>query len=465
MILKRLRLRISPGFSNNIMLKLTAILKDTSKYILAAIILAVPLYPKFPFINIPGTFVSIRLEDLILFIGSLICLVSIYFNRKEFIKDEINKSIFLYLIVSVISLFSAIFVLQSTVFHIGILHFIRRIEYFFAFFLAVEALRRNPKASDFYLKLLMIVVLASSVYGIGQKYFNFPIIITQNEEFSKGIALRYVAGGHINSTFAGHYDLATFLVLALPIILCAFTIFKDRFSKVFTAFTFLMGLWLLVNTASRISFVSYVISIVFSLIFVKKIRLIPIVLIVSVLFIGTSSNLIVRYNNVIDVFSKKYINFVDTNYQFVSEVYAKTVPTPTSVPVFEDRSTNIRLSVEWPRAFRAFYKNPLLGTGFSSITLATDNDYFRLLGETGILGFLAFMLILFRVISRLLANYPFVSHYSGSDLALIAGTTAAIPGILVNALFIDVFEASKIAILFWLFVGISVVLVKKAKYE
>lgn len=457
------------------MFKITTLLKDASKYILAAIILAVPLYPKFPFINIPGTFVSIRLEDLILFVGALICLVSIYFNRKEFIKDEINKSIFLYMIVSAISLFSAVFVLQSTVFHIGILHFIRRIEYFFAFFLAVEALRRNPKASDFYLKLLMIVVLTSSIYGIGQKYFNFPIIITQNEEFSKGIALRYVAGGHINSTFAGHYDLATFLVLALPIILCAFTIFKDRFSKVFTAFTFLMGLWLLVNTASRISFVSYVISIVLSLIFVKKIRLIPIVLIVSVLFIGTSSNLIVRYNNVIDVFSKKYINFVDTNYQFVSEVYAETVdvsarrvnptPTPTSVPVLEDRSTNIRLSVEWPRAFRAFYKNPLLGTGFSSITLATDNDYFRLLGETGILGFLAFMLILFRVISRLLVNYPFVSHYSGSDLALIAGTTAAIPGILVNALFIDVFEASKIAILFWLFVGMSVVLVKKAKYE
>ena len=65
------------------------------------------------------------------------------------------------------------------------------------------------------------------------------------------------------------------------------------------------------------------------------------------------------------------------------------------------------MNVEWPRAIRALKKNPLLGTGYSSITLATDNDYLRLLGETGVLGFLAFLLIGVRLIKRYLIAYPF----------------------------------------------------------
>jgi len=84
-------------------------------------------------------------------------------------------------------------------------------------------------------------------------------------------------------------------------------------------------------------------------------------------------------------------------------------PTPTSLPeatpsaYFEPtalavgRSTDIRLKVEWPRAIKAFLKNPLLGTGYSSITLATDNDYLRMLGETGILGTLAFLAIILEI--------------------------------------------------------------------
>src|SRR3990167_10675400 len=54
------------------------------------------------------------------------------------------------------------------------------------------------------------------------------------------------------------------------------------------------------------------------------------------------------------------------------------------VPVAEDRSFNIRLKAEWPRAIRAFLKNPVLGTGYSSVGLAVDNDYLRSLAESGI---------------------------------------------------------------------------------
>ena len=74
---------------------------------------------------------------------------------------------------------------------------------------------------------------------------------------------------------------------------------------------------------------------------------------------------------------------------------------PVDVDAGVARSGEIRFNVEWPRAITAFSKNPLLGTGPGSITLATDNDYLRSLGESGLLGFITFAFIL------LLVSYPY----------------------------------------------------------
>jgi O-antigen ligase len=131
-------------------------------------------------------------------------------------------------------------------------------------------------------------------------------------------------------------------------------------------------------------------------------------------------------------------------------------PTPVPVPVFEDRSTSIRLAVEWPRAIRAFIKNPLLGSGYSSIGLAADNDYLRLLAEVGLLGFFAFMLIIVRILFAFASTLPLTLNFSGIKLGFVAGVIGGTLGILLNAVFIDIFEASKIAIIFWLIVGLAV---------
>src|SRR3989337_1530554 len=65
-----------------------------------------------------------------------------------------------------------------------------------------------------------------------------------------------------------------------------------------------------------------------------------------------------------------------------------------------DLSTGIRLDYTWPQAIKGFVRNPLLGSGYSTLTKrniedfteaeSTDNDFLRALGETGLLGFLTF---------------------------------------------------------------------------
>jgi len=75
------------------------------------------------------------------------------------------------------------------------------------------------------------------------------------------------------------------------------------------------------------------------------------------------------------------------------------------------RSFEIRTKMEWPRAWRAFLRNPFFGSGYSSVDLATDNDFLRLLAEVGILGFLSFLLLLGIIFKELLAFRQKVARF------------------------------------------------------
>lgn len=180
-----------------------------------------------------------------------------------------------------------------------------------------------------------------------------------------------------------------------------------------------------------------------------------------------------RYTRIIDVTLRQIMKREQINFVKPKIIYAvdeaslpkrripEATPTPTPQPIFEDRSTSIRLNVEWPRAVRAFLKNPILGTGFSSITLATDSHYLRLLGEVGILGSLSFFLIFLRVAKPLLQSLSQVRGNLTLKTAFLAGVIGALPAIFLNAVFIDVFEASKFAIIFWLMLGFSIALTRQ----
>lgn len=435
------------------------------KFGVAALILAIPMYPKFPFINVPGTYVSIRLEDFLVFVVSLLWFLSVLPNLKSVFKNKIGLAIIIFWVISLISLISAIFLTKTVGLSIGILHMARRIEYMIMFFIGIASVRSKADI-EFYVKCIFIVIAFVFIFGVGQKYFNWPIITTQNEEYSKGIALRYMPGGHLPSTFAGHYDLAAYIIITSPVLFAfAFSdFFKDKRIKMFIFGFIAISFWLLVNTVSRISMVSYAGSVALVLFLIKKKRYIPIFLIVVAVFAAMSGDLVGRYTQVIDVYLKK-IMMVNKPVYAAEDVLGESArritstPTPAPIPVFEDRSSSIRFNVEWPRAIRALTKNPLMGTGFSSITLATDNDYLRLLGEVGIAGFLSFMLILKRIFFVFWEKLKRLNLRDSGDLYFVA-VASAIPGVLLNAVFIDVFESSKFAIMFWLMLGFAVATIK-----
>ena len=445
-----------------------------NKYLVALLLIFIPLYPKFPLFAVPGSQVFIRLEDFVILFVFLIWLLVNKSRIADFIKLKISKAVLLFLLVGLLSVISGYLLTHTVSLPIALIHWARRVQYILPLFIGLTAIE-SKRDIYFYLRVVITIVLFAFIYGIGQKHYGWPIITTQNQEYSKGIALFYVEGSHLPSTFAGHYDLAAFLVLIAPFIVVLLTSSRKTIkelsllpsillSRTFLLATHLSVLWLLVNAASRISVAAYLGSVTLSLILVRRYLFIPLILALSIGFILTSSKLMDRYVRILEVSVTKILSTqtFEVNKAFAQEEInlperrgESSQPTPQPPEVFEDRSTSIRLNVEWPRAIRAFYKNPLLGTGYSSISLATDNDYLRLLGEVGILGFLALFLVLGRAVQNLFIVFP-VHKKFGISQAFVLSTLAALPGIMLIMVFIDILESSKFAIIFWLLMGMSI---------
>ncbi|OGC69525.1 hypothetical protein A2415_05230 [candidate division WWE3 bacterium RIFOXYC1_FULL_39_7] len=446
------------------MRKLFGGLKDQNfKYLVVMLLFVVPLFPKFPLFSIPGSQVALRLEDFVIFGVSLVWLWREFPKIGRIFADKITRSIVLFWAAGLVSLLSALLISQTVSPHVATLHWVRRVEYMMAFFIGVSALRSKEELV-FFVRALLLVAVYLFVVGIGQKHFGWPVITTQNLEYAKGIALRYEDGGHLVSTFAGHYDLATFLILVLPFWFVMF-FSSEKFlpkglERTRLLAVILMGLWLLVNTASRISIVSYVGATGLSLLLIRKYRAIVIMIVLSLVFVSFSSRLLERYDRIFQVVTEKISDRIGG----MIEVSAASLPTQMSgfvlgdVEIFEDRSTSIRLNMEWPRAVRALTKNPLLGTGYSSITLATDNDYLRMLGEVGMLGFAAFGLIVVRIGTRLVVGFWRMKE--SLEKLYLAGMIGSLTGVGLNMVFIDILEASKFAMMFWLMMGFAVAMAR-----
>ena len=443
----------------------------------------IPLYPKFPFLNIKGTYVAIRLEDLIIALTIGIWGFNLIYNKhvKIFLKDKLNQAILLFFFVGAVSIFSAVFLTHSVDLKISIFHYLRRIE--FIILLPVVAWVVNTKRKLILVLItLFLTVFFVNIYALGQQFLDWPVISTTNSEFSKGLILSLSPGARVNSTFAGHYDLAVFLTMTLSVLTALFFAFKKRF-KIGLIILGLVSLYTLIITAARQSFVAAFIGIVFSLILAKKKKYILFIVIGVILILIYPSQLRDRFISTLTVnilnngqryegktedqqirsklniptlavqtssTSANTSTFASSSSELATDITPGEPVDTTQLGVY--RSFQIRLNVEWPRAVRAFLKNPFLGTGYSSIDIATDNDFLRSLGEVGILGTLALVLIFIeagkRILNLLRSEIKLIKYLS-------AGIFSMMIAFIINGLFIDVFEASKVASLFWMILGLN----------
>jgi len=472
------------------MRNLSLVLEKGLFFLIVFLFAFIPLYPKFPLLNVGGTFVAIRLEDVLIL--GVVALWGIYITLsgqiKNLFKDKLNMALLLFFSISLLSVFSANFITHSVVSHLSLLHWARRVEFMILLPLVATVIK-SKKQLLIALSCFSLVVLLVNIYALGQQYLGWKVISTTNSEFSKGLILTLSPGARVNSTFAGHYDLGVFLAMSLVILLALFFASKNIFTKFYIVFLSTLSLWVLIMTAARLSFVAAVIGAFSTLIFLKKRLFILFLIILLVGIMAYPSQLRERLVSTVTINilnlgqryegqtedqrqrsklniptvaiktssqSAKSATFSTDSAQTATDIAPGEPLDTTQLGVY--RSFEIRLNIEWPRAINALLKNPLLGTGYSSIDIATDNDILRSLGEVGLLGTIAFGLVLIEVTKRV--RYIFKKNDDKFVKIFSAGILAMILAFLLNSLFIDVFEASKVASLFWMMLGLCLATLK-----
>src|SRR3989344_4373034 len=463
----------------------------------------IPLYFKFPFIDIEYTYVYIRLEDI--FVTFFYFLFVVQIARKKIkLKTKFLIPIILFWISVFISFVIGHYYLKTVpVFQLGLLHSLRRIEYMSIFFVAMSIVNTRKMLLRI-LTLYVVALLLVSIYGIGQRLFNFPAVQTANPEYARGHILYITPEARISSTFGGHFDLSAYLVFSIPLAIGYYLFTKRKFVLIVLT----LAISNLIYTVQRISFFAYGTTTTFFLLMFRKFKLYLYVVLLSVALILVSGDLTERFAQTFQ-FRLIFINTQTGNVDIKQTISVKElpagnlqIPIPSksktvkktakdkkeieaiaekqaiaeaalrgisiNSPEFNkivshfsslidvkrallcDISCSTRLQIEWPRAIFAFLKNPLFGTGASSLTEATDSDYFRWFGEFGAVGGLLFWYILFSILKF---NFKFSKKLIPEERKMYFGYFFAVLALIINASYIDVFEASKVAFNFWMISG------------
>ncbi len=526
--------------------------KTHALFVASLLLLAfIPLYPKLPLVDIRNTWVYVRVEDilvlLVLFWWGILVL-----TRKITLKTPLTLPILGFWLAGAIATIHGMLLIFPTIpsvfSNVAFLSYVRRIEYMSVFFVAYAAVTKKELIVPVAVTTVA-TLFAVSLYGLGQKYAGFPAYLTMNEEFAKGVPLTLSSLSRVSSTFGGHYDLAAYLVLVIPIAVSLFFSVKNLIVRGALAVISLLGLIVMVMTVSRISLFAVVIAIGLVVFFHNRrvvLLLIPAGIIGSLLVMGLFPQLVERYGNTIKevdvlvdagtggaighvtVVPREY--FRDKQvwqrfYQSVSDLDTKASPsgafvvpygnlgenmillTEPSAPTGEelpsgsgyinltlspvtkrtgnflyepvqktatqsaqvhiingqylikkafayDLSFTTRFQGEWPNALAAFRRNVAIGSGYGSVSLAVDNSYLRMLAEVGALGFVAFLSIFLSlgIYLRFVWNKIESPVVRGFSMGFVMGVI----GLSVNAVFIDVFEASKVAFVLWLLTGFVV---------
>lgn len=543
---------------------LTHLDKKMLLYITAFLLAFIPLYPKLPLFDIiPGYIVRVRIEDILILATVIVWIVQVI-RKKATLKTPLTWMITAYAVIGFLSVLSSFFITKTVPLHpvhVGktLLHYLRNLEYLSLFFITFSSIQ-SKKDVQLFFKVFLATFTGVTLYGIGQKYLYWPVYSTMNREFSKGLRLYLTEHARVQSTFGGHYDLAAYIVLSLPLVLVSALTTSKRHTRWLLWGLFTLGTWLLIVSAARTAFAATLVALVVVICMAAlkkeallKQRLIYITkqgTIVGLLFLALvlkfGDDLSDRMLDALEGYPQlnmAYLNFNETKthifYEYLPEKLGLTetmasleitapenaistdeldaaliasdqqpvtnrpsdvyvdVPDIVQVATISATGENIILLVEqprtysdnalryglsmairldtlWPQAWQGFTTNPLLGTGYATLTKSelyefteadsTDNNFLRTLGETGSLGFMAFFGTIALALKQAF-NVWKKNKKLTFEGALSVGYIAATIGLLVNALFIDVFVSSKVAFTFWLLTGIVVALAQVSTHS
>ena len=372
-----------------------------------------------------GRGVTLRLEDFLLAVIGLSWFAR-NAVRKElglFLKTPLNKAILFYALACILSTGFGIMTGRVGV-KTGSLYVLKYLEYFIVFFMMVNHVRNTEQIKRFVFCLFLTCFIAS-IIGI----FQIP------------------GGGRVSAPFEGEIgEPNTFggYLLFIGVVaagLLAKT--EDSKTKQILAVLILCIIPPFLFTQSRSSYLAVIPALMVLGLMADRRIIILGVLVLAILISPLLLPEAVR-NRVMYTFNQP---------EEKGQIQIGNIRL--------DTSTSARL-VSFKEALQDWPKHPLLGYGVTGYGFI-DAQYFRVLVETGLLGFIAFMYLLFSIFKVTLNNLKKLETPYFQGLGI--GFLAAFVGLVVHAVGANTFIIVRIMEPFWFFAGIMVVMPEMERQE
>lgn len=409
------------------------------------------LFPKISVMSMPGTYVGIRGEDFLLALLVLLVVGKIIYRKQEYsglAESPISKIMMVYIASCAGALIIGI--ITGTVLEpfVGVMFLFRKVEYFL--FILVGYIFAKRFSLKFLVNFLHVLTYSSMAFGFLQQ---FRII----GSFQLGNWVPPHLTWRIMSMFSGPYEYSAFLVFMIPLYLWI----TLRKNFLFGFISLSLVLYSLYLTQARIAIVAAAFVVFVSILTYKNTKrklvivlttaAISSIILMSMTYSGNKFNILPERFQSVDIAemvvvaqitleSGDYERFKANGYG----VYSGNA---------EDMSFLIRIN-KWSDLLDGFRQYPLFGLGLSSTNEAVDGIYVRYLAESGIIGFLSWMILILTVFKSL-------RHTNELSFTIKWGLI----GLLVIGIFIDIFEASKIAMFLWFIVGYNIHLNRKSSEQ
>jgi len=365
-----------------------------------------------------GRGVTLRLEDFLLVVIGLSWFARNAVKKELglFLKTPLNKAIVFYVLACVLSTGLGIMTGRVEI-KTGALYVLKYVEYFIVFFMMVNHVRSTEQIKRFVFCLFLTCFIASvigiiQIPGGGRVSAPFEGEIGEPNTFGGYLLfIGMVAAGVLAKT--ENPKTKQILVLLILCIIPSFLFTKSRSSYL----ALVPAIMVLGFMADRRIIILGVLIISFM---------------VSPLFLPTAV--------------KNRIMYTFTQPEEQGQIKIGDIRL--------DTSTSARLK-SWKDAFMDWPRHPLLGYGITGYPFI-DAQFPRVLVETGMLGLIAFVYLLFSVFKLTLINLTKLKtpYFKGLGIGFLAGFV----GLMVHAIGANTFIIVRIMEPFWFFAGIIVVM-------
>ncbi len=365
-----------------------------------------------------GRGMTLRFEDFLMVIIGISWFMknAIYKELGLFLKTPLNKAILFYVLACLLS--TAFGIMTGRVgAKTGSLFVLKYIEYFIVFFMVANHVKNIDQIKRFVFCLFLTCFIVS-IIGI----------------------LQIPGGGRVSAPFEGEVGepntFGGYLLFIGAVASGLLSKVKDSRIRPMMVILILSIIPSFLFTQSRTSYLALIPAVMILGFFTRQkvimLGLIIAMLLVSPLFLPSAVNKRIMYT-----FNQK----AESGQIAIGDIHL-------------DTSTSARMR-DWKNAFLAWTRHPILGHGVTGYSFI-DAQYPRVLTETGIVGLVAFLYLLFSIFRLAVDNVKNLkTEYSrGLSIGFLAGYI----GLLVHALGANTFIIVRIMEPFWFFVGIMAVL-------